>query len=201
MAHINMSETQQTCPSPLLTLNAPVRICTGGTSAGCYSVQYPALGLSFTHVCGQVLGYMHASIDGLDAIFTTKVIDNPYVDGLSITYGSPRQHLWTYAAGHNGRCLCQSPTHASPPPSFVGQHFYCDGWPEQWSYGVWYSQYPLWDGEGCPVGNTCCDPQDLPWFHRTLDAASTDDIEVRWCRDEDASNEDIGVDLLELYVY
>ena len=69
------------------------------------------------------------------------------------------------------------------------------------SNGVWYSQYPLWDGEGCPVGNTCCDRQDLPWFHRTLNAASTDDIEVRWCRDEDAGNEDVGVVLLELYVY
>ena len=28
--------------------------------------------------------------------------------------------------GHNGRCLCHSPTIASPSPSFVGQHFYCD---------------------------------------------------------------------------
>ena len=45
------------------------------------------------------------------------------------------------------------------------------------------------------------DPPNLPWFHRTLNAASTDDIEVRWCHDEDAGNEDVGVDLLELYVY
>ena len=40
VAHINMSEPQQTCPSPLLALNAPVRMCTGGTSAGailCYT--------------------------------------------------------------------------------------------------------------------------------------------------------------------
>ena len=197
VAHINMSEPQQTCPSPLLTLNAPVRMCTGGTSAGCYSVRYPALGLSFTHVCGQAIGYMYSSIDG----FNGTTIDNPYVEGLSITYGSPRHHLWTYAAARNGRCLCHSPSFASPPPSFVGQHIYCDGWPEHLSYGVWYTQYPLWDGEGCPDGNTCCDPPNLPWFHRTLNAASTDDIEVRWCRDEDASNEDVGVDLLELYVY
>ena len=118
-----------------------MRVCTGGTSVGCYSVRYPALGLSFTHVCGQVLGYMYSSVDGLDAVATTKVIDNPYVDGLSITYGSPRQHLWTYAAGHNGRCLCHSPTHASSSSSFVGQHFYCDGWPEQYS-AIWYTQSP-----------------------------------------------------------
>ena len=23
-------------------------------------------------------------------------IDDPYVDGLSVTYGSPRQHIWTF---------------------------------------------------------------------------------------------------------
>ena len=206
VAHINMSEPQQTCPSPLLTLNAPVRMCTGGASAGCYSVLHPALGLSFTQVCGQAIGYMYASVDGLDAIFTTKVIDNPYVDGLSITYSSPRQHLWTYAAGYDGRCLCHSSSFASPPPSFVGQHFYCDGWSKQNSttespHGLWYTQYPLWDGEGCPDGNTCCDPPNLPWFHRTLNTASTDDIEVHWCRDQPTNDEDFGVDLLELYVY
>ena len=188
VAHINMSEPQQTCPSPLLTLNAPVRMCTGGTSGGCYSVLYPALGLSFTHVCGQAIGYRYASVDGLHG----TNIDNPYVDGLSITYGSPRQHLWTYVAGY---CLCHSPS-----LSFVGQHFYCDVWPEQ-AHATWYPQYPLWDGEGCPAGNTCCDPPNLPWFHRTLNAASTDDIEVRWCRDQHAGDENVGVDLLELYVY
>ena len=196
VAHINMSEPQQTCPSPLLTLNVPVRMCTGGTSAGCYSVLYPTLGLSFTRVCGQAIGYMYYTVDGLRA----TTIDNPYVDGLSITYGSPRQHLWTYAAGHNGHCLCYSASVASPPPSFVGQHYYCDGLSED-VHATWYTQYPLWDGEGCPAGNTCCDPPNLPWFHRTLNAASTDDIEVRWCRDQYAGDENVGVDLLELYVY
>ena len=200
VAHIDMSESQQTCPSPLRTLTAPLRMCAGERSAGCYSVRYPTLGLSFTQVCGQAIGYMYHSADGLDAINTSKTIDSPYVDGLSITYSSPRHHLWTYAAGHDGRCRCHSPSRASPPPSFVGQHYYCDGWPERYT-ATWYTQYPLWDGEGCPTDNTCCDPPNLPWFHRTLNTATTDAIEVRWCRDQSASNEDVGVVLLELYVY
>ena len=99
VAHINMSDPEQTCPSPLRTLTSPLRMCAGGTSAGCSSVQYPTLGLNFTHVCGQAIGYMYHSADGLDAPYTSKTIDSPYVDGLSITYGSPRHHLWTYAAG------------------------------------------------------------------------------------------------------
>ena len=28
-------------------------------------------------------------------------IDTTYVDGLSITYGNPRRHIWTYATGEN----------------------------------------------------------------------------------------------------
>ena len=201
LAHLDMTE-QQTCPSPLLTLNSPKRMCVQQrTAAGCTSVQYPTLGVPFTHVCGQAIGYQHASVDGLDAIKTNKTIDNPYVDGLSITYGSPRHHVWTYAAGHIRRCRCHPNNYASQPPSFVGRHYYCDGYPVDWSFGQWYPQYRLWDGEGCPADNTCCDPPNLPWFHRTLNTTTTEDLEVRWCRDEAASNEDIGVEVLDIYVY
>ena len=155
VAHIDMKEPQQTCPSPLRTLTSPKRMCAGQTAAGCTSVRYSSRGLNFTQVCGQAIGYMHASVDGLDAIVTTKTIDNPYVDGLSITYGSPRRHVWTYAAGHIQRCLCHPNSYASQPPSFVGQHYYCDGWYGRWAYRRWYPQYRLWDSEGCPAGNTC----------------------------------------------
>ena len=199
IAHLDMTE-QQTCPSPLLTLTSPKRMCAGQTAAGCTSVRYSTLGISFTRICGQAAGHMFCSTDGLDAIRTNKTIDNPYVDGLSITYGSPRHHIWTYAVGHIRRCRCHPNSVASPSPSFVGQHYYCDGWPQSYTC-TWYPQYRLWNGEGCPAGNTCCNPPNLPWFHRTLNTTTTDDLEVRWCRDEPASNEDIGVELLEIYVY
>ena len=198
VAHIDMKEPQQTCPSPLRTLTSPKRMCAGQTAAGCTSVRYSSQGLNFTQVCGQTIGYMHSSMDGLDAF--GKTIDSSYVDGLSITYGSPRRHVWTYAVGHIQRCLCHPNSYASQPPSFVGQHYYCDGWPRPYT-SSWYPQYRLWDGEGCPAGNTCCDPPNLPWFHRSLNTATTEDIEVRWCRDEAASNEDVGVELLEIYIY
>ena len=201
VAHIDMKEPQQTCPSPLRTLTSPKRMCVQQqTAAGCTSVQYSTLGVPFTQICGQAAGYMYCSPDGLDAIGTTKTIDNPYVDGLSITYSSPRRHVWSYAAGHIQRCLCHPNSYASQPPSFVGQHYYCDGWPRPYSCG-WYPQYRLWDGEGCPTGNTCCNPPNLPWFHRTLNTATTEDIEVRWCRDQASNDERVGVELMELYIY
>ena len=141
VARINMSDPQQTCPYPLTTLTTPLRMCVGEISVGCASVQYPTLGLDFTQVCGQAIGYMYSSPDGLDAIRTSKNIDSLYVDGLSNTYGSPRHHLWTYAAGVSSRCLCQANNRSSPPPSFVGQHYYCDGWSRRYS-ATWYTQYP-----------------------------------------------------------
>ena len=135
----------------------------------------------------------------MEAYRTPKTINHPYVDGLSITYDSPRRHLWTYAAGHTRshtlHCLCQPNNHASQPPSFVGQHFYCDG---RDNADRWYTDDPLWDRNGCPAGNTCCDPPNLPWFHRTLNTSSTANIEVRWCQDEGGEN--VGVELLELYI-
>ena len=200
IAHLDMTE-QQTCPSPLRTLTSPKRMCVQQqTAAGCTSVRYSTLGVPFTRVCGQAAGYMFCSPDGLDAISTTKTIDNPYVDGLSITYGSPRHHVWTYAAGHIRRCRCHPNNYASPSPSFVGQHYYCDGWPQPYTC-TWYPQYKLWDGAGCPAGNTCCDPPNLPWFHRTLDTTTTEDLEVRLCHDQSVGDEDVGVELMELYIH
>ena len=197
VAWIDMTRLSGRCPSNLRTLTSPKKMCARAVSAGCTSVSYPTLGVNYTAVCGQAIGYQFRSTDGMDAYYTTKTINHPYVDGLSITYDSPRRHLWTYAAGFTGRCLCQPNNRASQPPSFVGQHYYCDG---RWYDDHWYTDDPLWDGNGCPAGNTCCDPPNLPWFHRTLNTSSTANIEVRWCQDEAEGNENIGVEILELYI-
>ena len=53
---------------------------------------------------------------------------------------------------------------------------------------------PLWDGVGCGSASTCCSFNNLPWFMRDLLAPGiTDDIELRLCRDEIRSNEDVGL--------
>ena len=64
----------------------------------------------------------------------------------------------------------------------------------------WYLDDPLWDGAGCPTGNSCCSNSGLPYFHRTLPCVTTDNIEVRLCADEPQPEEDIGLEELELYV-
>ena len=201
MAHFNMTSEEETCPSPLETITSP-RSCSHSGGAGCSSVHYSTFGINYTQVCGRAIGYQYKSTDA----FGHEGIDSPYVDGLSITYDTPRRHLWTYAAGYAEsdlsapwNCPCAG-NGGSQPPSFVQDHYYCEAGNIGTIEDQWYSADPLWDSEGCPTGNTCCDPPNLPWFNRIIDAPSTADIELRLCQDEDAG-EDVSVELFELYVY
>ena len=58
----------------------------------------------------------------------------------------------------------------------------------------------LWDGDECGSGNNCCNQTGMPWFYRILPQEVSDDIEVRLCANEDIDNEEIYVDLVEIYV-
>ena len=40
----------------------------------------------------------------------------------------------------------------------------------------------------------------MPWFYRVLDDMTQDDIELRVCADDDTSDEDVPLDIIELYV-
>ena len=131
---------------------------------------------------------------------TNFIVDDNYVDGLSITYdSSPRRHLWTYVCDEseaNSSCPC-----ASARPFFVQDHYYCESGTTSSPADRWFTEDPLWDGEGCSTGNTCCNPPNLPWFNRVIDTPSTADIEMRLCQDQIAADEDFAVELFELYVY
>ena len=54
------------------------------------------------------------------------------VDGVSITLGNPRKHVWTYATGFSDdgnfagyNCHCAA-VPGPDPPTFVGNHYYCE---------------------------------------------------------------------------
>ena len=162
-------------------------------------------------MCGRVRGYQFGSPDAFDVLAcpASCTIDGPYFDGVSITHGaSPRKHIWTYVAGiaennpEASACPCTG-SEASPPPSFVGSDYYCEAALHLPPYRqVLYSNDPLWDGQGCDGRErTCCDPPNLPWFCKKLPEPTTDDLEFRLCGDESRNtNEDIPIDLVELYI-
>ena len=51
-----------TCPSGWNSYNNSY--CTGGSSAGCYSVHFSTNSTSYSKVCGKVVGYQKGSMDG-----------------------------------------------------------------------------------------------------------------------------------------
>ena len=66
------------------------------------------------------------------------------------------------------------------------------------------SSSPLWDGAGCGPNSTCCAFNNPPWFHRELPESTTDDIEMRLCKDEnhdgDRYDENVALSAVEIYI-
>jgi len=212
VANLNMSNPSEQCPGEwiLQTYSSePRRLCRRGSSAGCLSTVYSTYGISYSHVCGKAIGYQYATVDAFAQFAGSQTIDGPYVDGVSLTHGSPgtRQHIWTFVAGNTERTGGASCPCAGGPaaPSFVGNDYFCEsGNTLGAAVAVFYASDPLWDGEGC-VTPPCCEltsPPGVtaPWFCKQLPQATTDDIEVRICADEPTTAEDTQVELIELYI-
>ena len=208
-AYIDMTDENNTCPQGLnYTVINSTRICTSSHStSGCTSVIFPTHGVSYTKVCGRALAYQRGSTDGFNNYHHGQsTLNDYYVDGLSMSYGNPRIHIWTFAAGLSKArnfptsCPCSIDPGVAAPP-FLSENYFCEsGISGGLTVGAWYLDDPLWDSQGCPSGSTCCD-RSGPWFTTTLSQEVIDNIEVRWCFDEDSSNEDIGVEQLEIFVY
>ena len=169
-------------------------------------------GVECSKVCGKVIGYQYYTTDGYRPSLDTPGINQTYVDGVSITHGSPRQHVWTFVAAHDEvvnsqlpfeytACPCIHPSHSFEGviPSFIGNDYYCETGRRTYSEQHYYFDDPLWDGEGCEGENECCD-RGGPWFCKQLPQSTQDDIEFRVCRDENRNNEDIGLEQIELYI-
>ena len=43
--------------------------------------------------------YAHERLNEYTPVITSRSLDGVYVDGISITSGNPRKHVWTYAVG------------------------------------------------------------------------------------------------------
>ena len=185
-----------------------IKVCRSPSdSPGCYSTVFAINGTRYHKIRGFVRGYEKTSTDGFDSRQGIRGINEAYVDGISITLGNPRKHVWTYVAGYTdsanappSNCPC-SAIPGPAPPAFVGEHYYCESGNNGQSSNGFFTDDPLWDGAGCVHSrNTCCNIVGLPWFFRELPTMQHEDIEVRICTDEHYSNEAVLVDKLQLYV-
>ena len=129
-----------------------------------------------------------------------------FIDGIVLTHGYPQSHIWTFAAGadqyRNDRygCPCNSGSYSGSIPPYVGTDYFCDSGHRYDTEPpkTYLTNDPLWNGAGC-VSGSCCTLNSPPWFCKNLSTPTTDDIQLRLCKDED-SNEDIALEIVELYV-
>ena len=49
--------------------------------------------------------------------------------------------------------------------------------------------------------STRCTLNNPPWFYKELPQSTTDDVEMRVCRDQDIADEDIRVELVDIYIH
>ena len=209
VAYLNMNDSSQQCPSTWREYDTNgVRACgqlSTGTS-GCAATFYRT-GQQYRKVCGQVIGYQHYLPQGF--LFNTLSINDSYVEGVSITHGLRRNHIWSLAGGVSegtgpwtGICPCVTAAYGRTgpsPPSFVGDNYYCES-----AYSgstlpsvILFTDDPLWDGKNCE-GTCCSNGKSPPWFKVDLPNPTNDSIEVRIC--QHSTGRDTPIKLLELYV-
>ena len=86
-----MNNPSQTCPGSLREISVPdgTRRCgKWSSSEGCESVSFETHGVPFTKVCGSIAGYATETADAFRRWqCATCGINDPYVDGISVTYG------------------------------------------------------------------------------------------------------------------
>ena len=206
VAYLNMTDSNEKCPDGFRPYNEnSVRACGRPFSSegSCVGITFPSGNIEYSQVCGKVIGYQFGSPDGP----VGSDINGAYIDGISLTHGSPRNHIWSFIVGvyenfNPSYCPCGT-SGSKSAPSFVGTDYYCEsGNPNNyWQDNILYSTDPLWDGKDCgSVEGPCCSRSRIPWFYKQLCYYTTDSIEMRLCCDQDTNDEDVPFNLVEIYI-
>ena len=133
----NVDTTQgDDCPSGWSKITQPRPLCRGSSNAaGCYSAYFSNNKAEYNSICGKLRGYQLGSTAAFIADFApSRSIDAAYLDGVSITVGNPRKHVWSYAVGFSklynaGSYKINCPCAKYPgvnPQTFVKDHYYCE---------------------------------------------------------------------------
>ena len=95
VAELDMTNRSHQCPHSLQQrTNFNKRTC-GTPSPACFSVTFATATLEYSKVCGKIKAYQYG---GPDAFGSGRSIG---VDGVGLTHGNPRQHIWTFVAAHD----------------------------------------------------------------------------------------------------
>ena len=212
-----MTDPNTNCPSGWQMTGYSKRTCGRANSShlSCDSVFFPVSGGPYSQVCGRIRAYQYGAPEAFSAYnhCGQTTIDSAYVSDVAVMYGSPRQHIWTFANGaweNDSRhrvynCPCDT-NGVIPVPPFVGENYFCESgylWLGYQNITDWtrlHSNDILWDGRDCHSTSTCCSLHNPPYFTKTLSQTSTDDLELRMCLYESGTYANVEVELVELNV-
>ena len=214
VVYLDMTDPHTTCPSGWNMTEMCQRTC-GRKSTGsrtCSSATFPVIGGEYSRVCGRIRAYQWGQTLGFYNYHWGYVttIDGAYASGVSLTRGTPRNHIWTFVAGASEGnptwshvCPCDATSTIRIPP-FVGNDYFCEsgineGWVDS-RHLTFHCNDTLWDGEDCFPSSTCCSQHNPLYFTKQLPTPTTDDIEARICLYYPLQYANLLVELVELYV-
>ncbi|CAI8007604.1 hypothetical protein GBAR_LOCUS5292, partial [Geodia barretti] len=98
VVYLNMTDPNTNCPPGWQLTSHSKRTCgkVNTSRFSCDSVFFSVSGGDYTSVCGSIRAYQYGHIDAFEAYHLGRVttIEGAYVSGVSLTHGSPRQHIW-----------------------------------------------------------------------------------------------------------
>ena len=162
-------------------------------------------------MCGRIIGYQVGSTDAFE--FAQQYsIDQAYVDGVSVTYGTLRNHIWTFASGisetnAHPRWSCPCAFAGTPqPPSYVRNNYFCESGNPLSTFentgNFRYTDDPLRDGKKCDSEGQCCsNTNSPPWFSVDLPYETNEHIEILICAYSGTNNDDTPIGLLDIILY
>ena len=138
--YLNMTDPNTNCPSGWNMTGYSKRTCGRSSSSGrfCDSVFFPVSGGPYSQVCGRISAYQFGVPDAFNGYNRDgqTTIDSAYVSGVAVMYGSPRQHIWTFANGavenftttisQGSICSCDISGENNMIPPFVGEDYFCE---------------------------------------------------------------------------
>ncbi len=162
VGHLNMNDSSQSCPSAWEIINSSmVRGCGRQPShfGSCDSVSYSPRGITYTQVCGRIIGYQYQSPNAFNSSITGNTsLESWYIDGVSLTHGPPgsRTHVWSLVNAYyetvrnHWKCPCMLSNSSLWPysvPAFVGNNYFCAIGSRNTPGNKFLTDDPLWDGK------------------------------------------------------
>ena len=148
---------------------------------GCSHTYFSPMNITYSHICGTIEGYGLETVDGFGRYLynpqqylrpVNPTINDNYVDGISLTYGEMPSTKHIWTFVANTRADCLRNT-----PGFAINSVSC-------------------------LPNSCSSAGGCSrHFFKPLQQTTSEDIEMRLCRDQGRSDEDVAIKHVEIYVW